>query len=54
MLVSESGLHDRHDLAELAKFGVRCFLIGESLMRQDNVAGATRDLLSSPWAPQAM
>jgi indole-3-glycerol phosphate synthase len=54
MLVSESGLHDRQDLAEMAQYGVRCFLIGESLMRQENVAGATRELLSSPWAPQAM
>jgi indole-3-glycerol phosphate synthase len=54
MLVSESGLNDRHDLAELAQFGVRCFLIGESLMRQENVAAATRDMISSPWAPQAM
>lgn len=54
MLVSESGLNTRQDLADLAQFGVRCFLIGESLMRQENVSGATRELLSSPWAPQAM
>ena len=54
MLVAESGLFTRQDLAELAQFGARCFLIGESLMRQGDVAGATREILSSPWAPQAM
>lgn len=54
MLVSESGLYTRDDLAEMAKFGIRSFLIGESLMRQQNVAASTRELLSSPWAPQAM
>ncbi|MEM7438677.1 MAG: indole-3-glycerol phosphate synthase TrpC [Pseudomonadota bacterium] len=54
LLVGESGLFSRDDLASLAQFGVRNFLIGESLMRQDDVAGATRDLLSAPWAPQAM
>ena len=30
------------------------FLIGEALMRQNDVTGATREILSSPWAPQAM
>nr|WP_325248262.1 indole-3-glycerol phosphate synthase TrpC [Amylibacter sp.] len=54
LLVSESGLHSRDDLAELAKFGARCFLIGESLMRQEDVTSATREILTSPWAPQAM
>ena len=54
LLISESGLNTKEDLANLAKFGVRCFLIGESLMRQDDVAMATRDLIGSPWTPQAM
>ncbi len=52
-IVSESGLSSRQDLAQLARFGVRCFLIGEALMRADDVAAATRDLLRSPWSPQA-
>lgn len=53
LIVGESGLSDRHDLARLAKYGVRCFLIGESLMREENVEGATRSLMSSPWTPEA-
>lgn len=53
MIVSESGLATRADLAQLASFGVRCFLIGETLMRQENVEGATRELLRSPWTPEA-
>ncbi len=48
VLVSESGLHTPEDLAALAQFGARCFLIGESLMRADDVAGATRKLLANP------
>jgi len=53
LIISESGLESRHDLAAMARYGVRCFLIGESLMRQDNVEGATRALLSTPWTPEA-
>lgn len=52
LLVAESGLSTRQDLADMARFGVRCFLIGESLMRQDDVAAATRALLTG--APEAV
>ena len=48
MIVCESGLNTAEDLAEMARYGARSFLIGESLMRQDNVAAATRSLLANP------
>ncbi|MBB3712573.1 indole-3-glycerol phosphate synthase [Limimaricola variabilis] len=48
MIVGESGLSTPADLAEMARYGVRSFLIGESLMRQDDVTAATRSLLASP------
>jgi len=48
VLVAESGLHSTDDLARLAKVGARRFLIGESLMRQDDVEAATRTILSNP------
>jgi len=48
LVVSESGLGTPDDLAEIARYGTRCFLIGESLMRQDDVTDATRRLLASP------
>jgi len=47
-MVCESGLSTPADLAEMARYGARCFLIGESLMRQDDVAAATRTLLADP------
>ena len=46
IIVSESGLSTPEDLADLARYGARCFLIGESLMRQEDVAAATKALLS--------
>lgn len=48
MIVSESGLFTPADLADVAAHGARAFLIGESLMRQDDVAAATRALLARP------
>jgi indole-3-glycerol phosphate synthase len=47
-LVSESGLDKPADLARLAACGARTFLIGESLMRQADVAAATRAILADP------
>ena len=48
ILVSESGLSTPEDLADLARYGARVFLVGESLMRQDDVTAATRALLADP------
>jgi indole-3-glycerol phosphate synthase len=53
MIVSESGIATRQDLAMMARVGVRCFLIGEMLMRQPDVEAATREILRAPWSPQA-
>lgn len=43
--VAESGLTGHADLAAMAEHGVNCFLIGEALMRQKDVAAATRTIL---------
>ncbi len=45
-LVAESGLGSAADLADLSAHGIDCFLIGESLMRQPDVAAATRAILT--------
>ena len=51
ILVAESGLAAPADLARMARAGARCFLIGESLMRQSDVVAATRALLAPASAP---
>ncbi len=53
LLISESGLYEADDLARMARAGAHCFLVGESLMRQPDVAAATRALLAAPVARRA-
>ena len=52
LIVAESGLYTPDDLADMAQYGARCFLIGESLMRQPDVAAATRAILARPLTAQ--
>jgi indole-3-glycerol phosphate synthase len=45
IVVGESGILSNADVERLLQTGIRAFLVGESLMRQKDVAGATRRLL---------
>jgi indole-3-glycerol phosphate synthase len=45
LLVAESGIRTHADVRRLADAGARCFLVGESLLRQDDLVLATRALL---------
>jgi indole-3-glycerol phosphate synthase len=47
IVIGESGIFAPADLARLTKAGVNTYLVGESLMRQGDVAAATRALLGS-------
>ncbi len=47
-MVTESGIFTPDDMADMADVGARSFLIGESLMRQSDVALATKTLLANP------
>ena len=42
-----------HPLAELARYGVRSFVIGESLLLQSDIEAATRAILANPLAGNA-
>ncbi len=48
LLVSESGLNTPEDLKAMAEAGARSFLIGEALMREENVEAATARILADP------
>lgn len=50
LLVAESGIRTPADIARLAKAGAGAFLVGESLMVQDDVEAATRALLARETA----
>ena len=47
LVVAESGLSRREDIARLAKADVTTFLIGEGLMRRDDIAAATASLIGA-------
>lgn len=51
LLIAESGLYAPEDLARMARVGATTFLIGESLMRQDDVTAATAALLAQNAGP---
>jgi indole-3-glycerol phosphate synthase len=44
-LIAESGIRHTEDLRRLSAVGPQCYLVGESLMRQQDVTAAVRDLL---------
>jgi len=47
LLVAESGIRDRADVERLGGSGVKAVLVGETLMRADDVESATRALVGA-------
>jgi indole-3-glycerol phosphate synthase len=50
-LIAESGIRNTDDLRRLSAVGPNCYLVGESLMRQDDVTAAVRELLGDGISP---
>jgi indole-3-glycerol phosphate synthase len=47
ILITESGLRCHADVARVAAVGAHCLLVGESLLREPDIAQATRTLLGT-------
>ena len=52
IIVAESGIYEHGQLEDLGKAGVDAFLVGESLMRQDDVESALRCLKTGEGCPK--
>ena len=44
-IICESGLNNNNDLKDMEKIGIMRFLVGESLMKSDNIELATKELI---------
>ena len=51
LLVAESGIHSRADVERLTRCGAQAILVGESLMRQNNIHAKVGELLGAPPPP---
>ena len=47
IVVTESGINTREDIEQLMEAGIHCFLIGEALMRAEDIGGKLRELLET-------
>ena len=48
LIISESGINTPQDIRHMQDHGIKTFLVGESLMRQDDPGIALRDLIAGP------
>lgn len=46
IVITESGINDAYDIKRMQQHGVNCFLIGESLMREDSPGDKLAQLIS--------
>jgi indole-3-glycerol phosphate synthase len=46
IIICESGIFDKNDICEMQEIGINSFLIGESLMRKENIGLALKNIVS--------
>jgi indole-3-glycerol phosphate synthase len=46
IIICESGIFNEDDISQMQKIGINSFLIGESLMRQENIGLALKNIVS--------
>tara|TARA_Y100000590_G_scaffold420689_1_gene523656 strand:+ start:16249 stop:17031 length:783 start_codon:yes stop_codon:yes gene_type:complete len=46
IIISESGIFDKKDIAKLSQYGVHGYLIGESIMKSDNIVHKIKELIN--------
>jgi len=51
VLVAESGIHEREDVEKLTEAGVRAALVGEALLKSDDIAGKIERMFASKSGP---
>lgn len=45
IVITESGIHDHHDIQRMQSYGIHTFLVGESLMRAKDIGAALKELI---------
>jgi indole-3-glycerol phosphate synthase len=53
LIVSESGIHQRADVVQLVEAGIHAMLVGESLIRADDIGDKIRELRGAPAPSRA-
>ena len=49
LIISESGIFDKKEINLLNKYGVNAYLIGESIIKSDDIVSSIKKLIGREW-----